>query len=148
MINTHELQTKAAEFDLNEADIQRDYVFGWLIAGVFVASEMGEVLALKGGNALRKGYLPSTRFSYDLDFTTERGLDSFDLVDQFNTACEYVQSSAGVEFDTDRNRLVDEHLIDGSKKAYKLRLYFKDLMGRSSCSCDGASHKTDPVPFR
>lgn len=132
MITTAELQEKAREFDLNEADIQRDYVFGWLIAGVFSASEMRDVLALKGGNALRKGYLPSTRFSHDLDFTTERGLDSFNLVDQFNTACEYVQSNAGVEFDMDRNRLVDEHVIDRSKKAYKLRLYFKDLMGRSS----------------
>ena len=132
MIPRDELGEQAENFDLNEADIQRDYVFGWLISGVFSASELGQLVALKGGNALRKGYLPYTRFSHDLDFTTERSLESQMLLDEFNKVCDFVHDSAGVVFDMDRNRLVDEHMIDQAKKVYKLKLYFKDFMGRES----------------
>ena len=67
MITKLELKEQAGEFGLNEADIQRDYVFGWLISGIFRESAFRETLVLKGGNALRKGYFPGTRFSDDLE---------------------------------------------------------------------------------
>jgi|SRR3989344_3787904 len=47
---------------------ERDYVFGWLIFGIFTASGLKDTIFLKGGNALRKGYFKNTRFSSDLDF--------------------------------------------------------------------------------
>jgi len=34
-----------------------------------------------------------------------------------------------VQFDFDRNRIVNEQLIEGSKRAYKIRLYFQDFIG-------------------
>jgi predicted nucleotidyltransferase component of viral defense system len=53
-ISRDELLVQAKAFDLNEADIQRDYVFGWIISGLFNHSSLSEVAVLKGGNALRK----------------------------------------------------------------------------------------------
>ncbi len=67
MITRDELLVQAEAFDLNEADVQRDYLFGWIIGGIFRESALAERAVLKGGNALRKGYLPETRFSDDLD---------------------------------------------------------------------------------
>jgi hypothetical protein len=35
VISRDEFLVQAKVYDLNEADIQRDYVFGWLISGIF-----------------------------------------------------------------------------------------------------------------
>jgi hypothetical protein len=58
---------------------KRDNVFGWLLAKIFWGSPLGSRLVLKGGNALRKGYFPNTRYSSDLDFTTDGGLNPEEL---------------------------------------------------------------------
>jgi predicted nucleotidyltransferase component of viral defense system len=47
--------------DLSTSNVQRDYIFGWLLAGAFGESRLGERVALKGGNALRKGYFRTSR---------------------------------------------------------------------------------------
>jgi predicted nucleotidyltransferase component of viral defense system len=128
-ITRDELLVQANAFDLNEADIQRDYVFGWIISGLFAASNLNDTAVLKGGNALRKGYLPMTRFSDDLDFSTPHELDLDAVLDQLNLVCEYARGGAGIDFDIDRNRLSGEQQIDSSRHVYKYRLYFKDLIG-------------------
>jgi hypothetical protein len=38
MINKSEIDTKAEELGVNTSDIQRDYVFGWLLSGIHHAS--------------------------------------------------------------------------------------------------------------
>jgi predicted nucleotidyltransferase component of viral defense system len=129
MITSEELKEQAGEFGLNESDIQRDYVFGWLIAGIFRESAMRDTLVLKGGNALRKCYFAGTRFSDDLDLSTEDGIDSGRLLADLNNVCTTTQNATGIRFDLDRNRIAGEQLIDRTKKAYKVRLYFKDLIG-------------------
>jgi len=127
-ISRDELLVQAEAFDLNEADIQRDYVFGWVISGLFTQSPLSEVVILKGGNALRKGYLPMTRFSDDLDFSSPHELDPDAVLAQLNQVCEYARAGAGIAFDIDRNRLSGEQQIDSSRHVYKYRLYFKDLV--------------------
>lgn len=128
-IGRDELLVQAGAFDLNEADVQRDYVFGWIISGLFTESTLNQTAVLKGGNALRKGYLPLTRFSDDLDFSTPHELDPDAVLDQLNLVCEFARAGAGVDFDIDRNRLSDEQQIDSQRHVYKYRLYFKDLIG-------------------
>jgi predicted nucleotidyltransferase component of viral defense system len=128
-ISRDELLVQAEAFDLNEADIQRDYVFGWIISGLFNHSSLSEVAVLKGGNALRKGYLPMTRFSDDLDFSSPHELNPDSVLAQLNHVCEHAREGAGIDFDIDRNRLSGEQQIDSSRHVYKYRLYFKDLIG-------------------
>src|SRR4051794_3210200 len=131
MITRDELLTQAEAFDLNEADIQRDYVFGWMISGVFRHSTLAEHAVLKGGNALRKGYFPATRFSDDLDFSTPHSLDSDEVLRQLNGVCEFAGAATGVRFDIDRNRLSGEQHVDRYKHVYKYRLYFRDMIGNA-----------------
>ena len=128
-VTRDELLVQADAFGLNEADIQRDYVFGWIISGLFTQSNLYDTAVLKGGNALRKGYLPMTRFSDDLDFSTPHELDPDAVLDQLNLVCEYARAGAGIDFDIDRNRLAGEQQVDRSRHVYKYRLYFKDLIG-------------------
>jgi predicted nucleotidyltransferase component of viral defense system len=129
MITREELLYQASVFDLNESDIQRDYVFGWIISGVFSESALGSEVVLKGGNALRKAYLPGTRFSDDLDFSAPRSLDPGHVLNQLNRACEFAAASSGIRFDVPRNRQTDARAIDSTKHVYKYRLYFKDMIG-------------------
>ncbi|MFK4086949.1 nucleotidyl transferase AbiEii/AbiGii toxin family protein [Kribbella sp. NPDC020789] len=129
MITRDELLEQATAFGLNESNIQRDYVFGWLISGIFKDSALRDTLVLKGGNALRKAYFPGTRFSDDLDLSTEHGIESSALLAELNKVCSLTQDATGIRFDLERNRIADEQQIDNTRRAYKVRLYFKDLIG-------------------
>jgi predicted nucleotidyltransferase component of viral defense system len=129
VISRDELLESARVFDLGEADVQRDYVFGWLIAGIFRDSALGGDLVLKGGNALRKGYFPGTRFSDDLDLSSSSSLNSDRLLHELNNICDVIERKAGVSFDTERNRLVDVQRVDRERQAFKFKLYFKDFLG-------------------
>lgn len=128
MIGREELLEQAHAFDLNQSDVQRDYLFGWMIAGIFQATSLRNSLVLKGGNALRKGYLPGTRFSGDLDFSTAHGLNSAELLRDLNAACTFVEQATGVAFDLARNRVGNQRVIEDNKTVFKARLYFKDLL--------------------
>lgn len=70
MITRDEIDDVAKTLDISVHNVERDYVFGWLISGIFQESQLGNALILKGGNALRKGYFPLTRFSDHLDFSS------------------------------------------------------------------------------
>lgn len=128
VITADELREQAKVFDLNEADVQRDYVFGWLIAGVFQETTLGSTAVLKGGNALRKGYFAGTRFSDDLDLSTAHGLDEHAVLQELNAVCRLVNARTGIPFDLERNRLAGEQQVDRERRVYKYRLYFKDLL--------------------
>lgn len=130
MIEREELEAKSEEFGLHVSDVQRDYVFGWLLCGLY-QEEKTHGLVLKGGNALRKVWLPETRFSDDLDLSTRGAIDPDELLSRFNSLCAFVQARTGIRFDLDRNVIAKEHQIDGSKRSYKMRLYFSDFSGNA-----------------
>jgi predicted nucleotidyltransferase component of viral defense system len=56
VISKDEVEAKGAEFGLHAANIERDYVFGWLLAGIYNASPLREVLVLKGVAHDRAGH--------------------------------------------------------------------------------------------
>ena len=129
MITTDEIRQKSEIEDIHTSNVQRDYVFSWVLAGLYRESTLADRLSLKGGNLYRKAYFPSTRFSNDLDFTTEVKLDPKEIMTELEKICNYVKAQTGIEFDTERNVIKDEHFIGETKSAYKVRLYFKDFFG-------------------
>jgi predicted nucleotidyltransferase component of viral defense system len=129
VISRDELLVQADAFQLNGSDIQRDYLFGWIISGIYRESSVPPRATLKGGNAHRKGCLPGTRFSDDLDVSTADGVNSDAVLAELNRVCEYASDVTGVRFDIGRNRLAGEQQIDPQRHVYKYQLYFKDLIG-------------------
>ncbi|TAL44819.1 MAG: nucleotidyl transferase AbiEii/AbiGii toxin family protein, partial [Salinibacterium sp.] len=129
MISYDEIRAKADEFGIHTSNVQRDYVFGWLISAAATHPRLGDQLVLKGGNVFRKAYFPQTRFSDDLDFSAAADLSGVDVARDFNEVCEAAGAASGVRFDLDRNRLVDEQQLDRERKILKLRLYFQDFTG-------------------
>lgn len=129
MITKDEIETKAAEFDIHPANVERDYVFGWLLTGIYSVSALKDTLVLKGGNCFRKAYFAMTRFSGDLDFSCQTAIDQGMLLGELNKVCDFVQEQAGIVFDKERNRAEEKQIIDRDKKVYEARLYFKDFYG-------------------
>ncbi len=68
MILKDEIDAKTIEFEIHRSNVERDYIFGWIIFGIFTVTDLKDTIFLKGGNALRKGYFDKTRYSNDLDF--------------------------------------------------------------------------------
>jgi len=130
LIEREELVQKSEEFGLHISDVQRDYVFGWILSGLY-QEEPAHGLVLKGGNALRKAWLPETRFSDDLDLSTRGLLDPEHLLTRFNSLCTFVHARTGIRFDLDRNVIAKEQHIDANKRVYKMRLYFSDFSGNA-----------------
>ena len=95
MISDQEIDAKAKEFELRPLDVQKDYVYGWLLKGLFQRPVLASQLVLKGGNALRKGYLPDTRFSKDLDFPAREALTQAILETELREVCSFVEGQTG-----------------------------------------------------
>src|SRR5579862_8804524 len=129
MITKPEIEAKAEEMSIHISNVERDYVFGWTLCGIYSTSPLGKILVLKGGNCFRKAYFPNARFSNDLDFSTAVSVDTTYLTEQFNSVCDFVQERAGVAFDKDRNRVSEKRNSDVERTIYEGRLYFYDFYG-------------------
>ncbi len=73
MIPRRDLQQLRAEWTLDIGVIEKDYILGWLLAGIARHPALAESWILKGGTCLRKCYYETFRFSEDLDFTVKDG---------------------------------------------------------------------------
>lgn len=129
MITRDEIESKATEFGLHPSNIERDYVFGWLLAGVYSQSTLRDALILKGGNCFRKAYFPHTRFSNDLDFSSTVPIYEDQLVAELNRICGFVRDQTGVTFETERNWVREKANSDKDRRIFEGRLYFKDFYG-------------------
>lgn len=129
MIDKSEIEAKSEEFGIHTAHVERDYVFGWLLTGIYTVSKLKDTLVLKGGNCFRKAYFAHTRFSSDLDFSTQTRIDENFLLQELNNVCDFVQSATGVVFEKDRNHVEEKLMIDKERKVYQAKLYFRDFYG-------------------
>jgi hypothetical protein len=50
VISKDEIEAKAEEFGIHISNVERDYVFGWLLVGIY-SGPLKELFVLKGGNA-------------------------------------------------------------------------------------------------
>ncbi|OXM83688.1 nucleotidyl transferase AbiEii/AbiGii toxin family protein [Paenibacillus rigui] len=132
MITREEIIEKGREFQINTSNVQRDYVFGWFLAGIYSISELKDHLVLKGGNALRKAYFENTRFSGDLDFAIQHTLPQELIQHEMDKICDFVQLNSGVMFEKEKNKVFEKQRIDKDKKVYEVKIYFKDFYAATS----------------
>ena len=69
MIDRREILEAASSFSLLPSVVEKDYVLGWILAGINAHEELSESWVFKGGTCLKKCYFETYRFSEDLDFT-------------------------------------------------------------------------------
>src|ERR1700677_3584099 len=113
MIDKLEIDAKAEELGVHAANVQRDYVFGWLLAGLSQPENpLRSSLILKGGNCFRKAYFEHSRFSNDLDFSTQAELGGNALLQGLSQACTFAGERSGVNFLIDESRISERSLAD------------------------------------
>jgi predicted nucleotidyltransferase component of viral defense system len=103
MIPAREVLQLRAEWSLDAAVIEKDYLLGWLLAGIGHHPELAKTWIFKGGTCLRKCYYETYRFSEDLDFTVVDGGPEApeDLVSVFRTIAEWIRDECGIEIVVD-----------------------------------------------
>ena len=103
MIDKSEIIEFSREFGLRANVIEKDYVLGWVLAGIFNHAEIGASWVFKGGTCLKKCYFETYRFSEDLDFTLTdpNHLDQDFLIKCFEDISEWVYDATGIEIPKD-----------------------------------------------
>ena len=69
MIDRREIRDSASVLGLRPQVVEKDYVLGWVLAGIYQHVALSEEWIFKGGTCLKKCYFETYRFSEDLDFT-------------------------------------------------------------------------------
>jgi predicted nucleotidyltransferase component of viral defense system len=103
MIDKSEIMDFSREFGLVANVIEKDYVLGWVLAGISNHTEIGPSWVFKGGTCLKKCYFETYRFSEDLDFTLIESshLNQEFLVKYFEEISEWVYDATGIEIPKD-----------------------------------------------
>ena len=106
MINKQEVMDFAREFGLSPDVIEKDYVLGWMLAGISADPAIGTSWVFKGGTCLKKCYFETYRFSEDLDFTLTdpAHLDEAFLLATFTTIAQWIYDRSGIEIPADTIR--------------------------------------------
>lgn len=104
MINKREIVTIAGAQSLLPNVVEKDYVLGWILAGIFQHEALTDAWVFKGGTCLKKCFFETDRFSEDLDFTLRDAghLDAVFLGDVFSDIADWVYENTGIELLADR----------------------------------------------
>jgi len=84
-----------------EAIIERDYCLAWFLVGL-AGHPMRDVLAFKGGTALRRCYFGNYRFSEDLDFTLMQPIEFAAIRKGLDEIFAEVEKGSGIKMAFDR----------------------------------------------
>ena len=106
MIPKNELVDLATQANLQTHVIEKDYVLGWLLAGINQRPELRESWVFKGGTCLKKCYFETYRFSEDLDFTLRDKvhINADFLRDTFTGIAAWIYETSGIEIPADMLR--------------------------------------------
>ena len=104
MIDKREILEAASSFSLLPNIVEKDYVLGWILAGINAHEELAESWVFKGGTCLKKCYFETYRFSEDLDFTLrdESHLDEEFLRPVFEEVVAWVTEQSGLNIPADQ----------------------------------------------
>ena len=107
MIGRQDIIELAGELSLDPAVVEKDYVLGWLLAGISQHAELGPNWVFKGGTCLKKVFFETYRFSEDLDFTVRDAahIDEAFLRRALREVVEWIYTETGIEAPADRVRV-------------------------------------------
>ncbi len=99
MIEKREILDVAERMSLQPHIVEKDYVLGWMLAGIYAHDELRESWVFKGGTCLKKCFFETYRFSEDLDFTLTDSsqLDAVFLQRVFGEIGAWIYDQTGIE---------------------------------------------------
>jgi predicted nucleotidyltransferase component of viral defense system len=115
VIPAREILELRAEWLLDAGVIEKDYVLGWLLAGIANDPDLAGTWVFKGGTCLRKCYFETYRLSEDLDFTVVNGGPETpeQLAPIFARIAMWLRDQAGIEVVVDERSFVRRKNLRG-----------------------------------
>jgi predicted nucleotidyltransferase component of viral defense system len=100
MISKQDILDRAVDWGLRAEVVEKDYVLGWLLAGVAAHSQAGRLWVFKGGTCLKKCFFETYRFSEDLDFSllAEAEYSEADLGRVLREIADSTAAESGIQF--------------------------------------------------
>jgi hypothetical protein len=97
MIDRAEILGLASELGLQPRVVEKDYILGWVLAGIARDQELSRAWLFKGGTCLKKCFFETYRFSEDLDFTVMEPaqLDRDFLISRFKPLATWLYDATG-----------------------------------------------------
>jgi predicted nucleotidyltransferase component of viral defense system len=107
MITERDLRDRVAEWQLRDDVVEKDYVLGWVLAGIGAHPVLRDGWIFKGGTCLKKCFMETFRFSEDLDFTVlDRGpIDEADVIAMLGDVLVEIGRASGIDFTVREPRL-------------------------------------------
>lgn len=133
MITKEEIQKIALKAGLSAAQIEKDYVLGWLLAGISQHDSLSTSWVFKGGTCLRKIYFENYRYSEDLDFTViSKTSLSMDQANVFiEEICHWVTKNSGIEINTSRS-VFEALLNEADQNILQGKIYYRGPVSPNS----------------
>jgi predicted nucleotidyltransferase component of viral defense system len=105
LIDRREILDIATQTSLNPHVLEKDYVLGWMLAGIYAHEELADSWVFKGGTCLKKCFFETYRFSEDLDFTllNEAHLEEGFLKRVFAEIGAWIYDQTGIEVPADKH---------------------------------------------
>jgi len=131
VIDRQEIQSVATELSLAPEVIEKDYVLGWILAGIYADAELAEAWVFKGGTCLKKCFFETYRFSEDLDFTLRDAhhLDAAFLMERFAAITDWIRDASGVDIPAQQLRF-EVITNPRGKLSCQGRLYYRGPRGQ------------------
>ena len=97
-----------------EAVLEKDYCLSWFLVGLS-ATPLKDILAFKGGTAIKKCHIPDYRFSEDLDFTLRKETTFETIRGHLDEASSHTEEASGIKVRFSR---YDRHSHENSHTFY------------------------------
>jgi len=99
MIDKREILAIAEQTSLTPHVVEKDYVLGWMLAGISGHEALTDSWVFKGGTCLKKCFFETYRFSEDLDFTLQDAghLEEDFLRGVFGEIGEWIYEETGIQ---------------------------------------------------
>jgi len=99
MIHKNEIFQIAKSLNLLPSTIEKDYVLGWILAGIQTHEKCNTSWIFKGGTCLKKCFFKDYRFSEDLDFSLKEqfNLDEESLRIILQEIGDWIYEQSGIE---------------------------------------------------
>ena len=109
--------------------VEKDYVIGWLLAGISNHSNLSKSWVFKGSTCLKKCYFETYRFSEDLDFTVINSdpQNKDNLIKAFKDVAHWIYDAIGIQIPEERIRIYPYKNPRG-KTSTQCRIYYRGPM--------------------
>lgn len=122
VISERDLRARVAEWGLRDDVVEKDYVLGWVLAGIGTEPALRDGWVFKGGTCLKKCYLETFRFSEDLDFTVLEGapISEQQVLEHLRGMLDRIGRESGLDF-----RVAAPRLRTRPNGSIEVRVYFR-----------------------